>query len=290
MARFVIITPAHNEEGLLPGAAEAVVAQTVRPLKWILVNDASTDGTLEVAERYARDYAFIEVVNLERASGRDFGNKARAFNAGLARVASLEFDFIGNLDADISFDPGYFENLLRQFELNRKLGLAGGMVHSKIDDRFVSQDVALDSVAGAVQLFRRECFEQVGGYRAMPWGGIDTVAEIAARMHGWETRTFAELPVREHRFTGSATASPLRSRVRGGRRMHSLGYSPSFFFLRCIHRWRDRPLLIGSCAALVGYLAAAWSGAPPAVSPEMMRFLRAEQRRKLKRLAGLGTG
>lgn len=286
MAGFVIITPAHNEEALLGHTAESVVAQTVRPLKWVVVNDASSDRTREVAERYARQHAFIEVVNLERAVGRHFGNKVRAFNAGWERVKTLDYDFIGNLDADMSVGPVYFENLLRQFQVNPKLGLAGGMVHTTIDGQFVSQEVALDSVAGAVQLFRRKCFEQVGGYRAMPLGGIDAAAEIAARMHGWTTRTFPELPAQEHRFTGSATASPLTSRLKEGKRLHSLGYSPLFFFVRCIYRLRERPFLVGSCAAFYGYLASAFGGQPVAVSPEMVGFLRAEQHGKLKRLLG----
>ena len=177
MAGYVIITPAHNEETWLGLTAESVVAQTIRPVKWVVVNDASTDGTREVVEDYAARHPFIELVNIERARGRDFGNKVRAFNAGFERVKGLDFDFVGNLDADISLQPSYFENILRQFEADPKLGLAGGMVHTSLDGQFLSQNVALDSVAGAVQLFRRECFKQVGGYRAMPLGGIDTAAE-----------------------------------------------------------------------------------------------------------------
>jgi biofilm PGA synthesis N-glycosyltransferase PgaC len=286
MASFVIITPAHNEEALIVHTAEAVVAQTVRPLKWVIVNDASTDRTREVVEGFARQHSFIEVVNLERAAGRHFGNKVRAFNAGFDRIKALNYDFVGNLDADMSFAPDYFEKLLSQFETNPKLGIGGGMVHTTIDGQFVSQEVALDSVAGAVQLFRRKCFEQVGGYRAMPLGGIDAAAEIAARMNGWVTRTFPEFPAREHRFTGSVTASPLTSRLKEGKRLYSLGYSPFFFFVRCVYRFRERPFLLGSLVAFWGYLVSALSRTPVAVSPEMVNFLRTEQHGKLKRLFG----
>lgn len=289
MAAFVIITPAHNEESLIVHTAKAMIAQRLRPMKWVIVNDASTDRTREVIEQFARENDFIEAVNLERASGRHFGNKVRAFNAGFERVKNLEFDFIGNLDADMSFDSDYFEKLLGQFATNPKLGIAGGMVHTTIDGKFVSQEVALDSVAGAVQLFRRKCFEQVGGYRAMPLGGIDAAAEVAARMHGWQTRTFPELVTREHRFTGAATASPLKSRLKEGKRMHSLGYSPLFFFVRCIYRLLERPAIIGSFAALWGYFTSAISSTPIAVSPEVVRFLRSEQHGKLKRLLGFKT-
>jgi glycosyltransferase involved in cell wall biosynthesis len=289
MSNYVIITPANNEAAFIEQTIAAVIAQTVRPLKWVIVNDASTDQTREIVESHARQHNFIELVNVQRAAGRHFGNKVRAFNTGLECVKDLKFDFIGNLDADMSFEPDYFQNLLQQFELNPKLGIGGGMVHTTIDGKFVSQEVALDSVAGAVQLFRRKCFEQVGGYRAMPLGGIDAAAEVAARMHGWQTRTFPELVTREHRFTGAATASPLKSRLKEGKRMYSLGYSPIFFFVRCIYRLLERPAVIGSVAALWGYFMSAISSKPVAVSPEAVRYLRSEQHAKLKRLLGFKT-
>jgi glycosyltransferase involved in cell wall biosynthesis len=287
--RYIIITPAHNEEAFIAKTAESMIAQTIRPVKWVVVNDASQDRTREIMEGFAREHSFIELVNLERAAGRHFGNKVRAFNAGLERVKDLQFDFIGNLDADISFEPTYFESVLKQFATDTKLGLAGGMVHSFTDGEYVSQEVALDSVAGAVQLFRRDCFERVGGYRPLPNGGIDAAAEIAARMYGWTTRTFAEFPVKEHRLTGSATARPLASRVKEGRRMHSLGYGLLFFLFRCLYRSMTKPVILGSGAALYGYVGSVLSRSPVALPPDVVRFLRNEQRGKLKRAFGLKT-
>ena len=163
------------------------------------------------------------------------------------------------------------------------------MVHTTVNGSFVSQEVALDSVAGAVQLFRRECFDQVGGYRPLPEGGIDAAAEIAARMHGWCTRTFPDLKVQEHRLTGSATARPLACRIKEGRRMHSLGYSPVFFLVRCFYRVFERPMVIGSFAALYGYARAMFKRNPSALPREMVQFLRSEQHEKLKRLLRLKT-
>lgn len=289
MPGYVIITPAHNEAALIGRTAESMAAQTIPPLKWVVVNDASTDRTREVVATYVERYPFIELVNLDRAAGRHFGNKVRAFNAGVDRVKALDFDFIGNLDADISFGPVYFENILQQFRTDPKLGLAGGMVHTTVNGEFVSQQVALDSVAGAVQLFRRKCFERVGGYKPLPNGGIDAAAEITARMHGWKTRTFPEFPVQEHRMTGSVTSHPLMFRVKEGRRMHSLGYSPLFFFVRCMRRLMEKPVVIGSGAALYGYFASIFGGNPRAVDPEVVSFLRKEQHGKLKRLLRLRT-
>lgn len=286
---YVIITPAHNEEGFIRRTAESVLNQNVRPLKWVVVNDASADHTREIIGSYADRHAFIELVDLDRSPGRHFGNKVRAFAAGFERIRELPFELVGNLDADVSFGPAYFEKLLGRFQEDSRLGLAGGMIHSSINGEFVSQEVALDSVAGAVQLFRRECFEQIGGYHPLPEGGIDAAAEISARMHGWKTRTFPELAVREHRRTGSATARPLASRLREGRRMHSLGYSPLFFLVRCVYRLMERPIVVGSAVALWGYSASVFNRRPVVVSPELVRFLRNEQRGKLKRLVKFKT-
>ena len=290
MSRYVVITPAHNEDAFIEKTIASMVGQKIRPIKWVIVNDASTDRTREIVERQIKGHDFIQLVNVERAAGRHFGNKVRAFNQGLEQVRGLKFDFIGNLDADISFEPTYFSNILDEFAKDAKLGIAGGMVHTRMDEGFVSQEVALDSVAGAVQLFRRECFDQVGGYHALPNGGIDTAAEIAARMHGWKTRTFAEFQVLEHRRTGSAMARPLASRVKDGRRMHSLGYSLPFFLFRCLYRVMNKPAILGSGAALYGYLTSAIGRSPMALPPEAVRFLRNEQRGKLKRAFGLRAG
>jgi hypothetical protein len=139
-------------------------------------------------------------------------------------------------------------------------------------------------------MFRRACFEQVGGYLVLPHGGIDTAAEITARMHGWKTRTFAQYRVTEHRRTGSATDRPLAARVTEGRRQHSLGYSFSFFVVRRIYRALEPPMILSSAAALFGFVTSVLERAPVVLPKETVRFLRAEQRRKLARLVGMGSG
>lgn len=283
MTDYIIITPAHNEEAFIEKTIRSVIQQRTPPLKWIIVNDASIDRTAEIIAQYASQYAFIDVVNIERRAGRDFGNKVRAFNVGLTRTRGLEYEFLGNLDADISLEPDYYESILREFTKDLRLGVAGGMVHSSFESEFVSQEVSLDSVAGAVQLFRRECFEQTGGYIPLPQGGIDAAIEIKARMKGWMTRTFPENRVLEHRRTGSATARPLAARLKEGRRFHSLGYGFLFFAARCFYRLMEPPRVLGSGAALIGYLRSAIKGQPVALPSDVVRFLRDEQWAKLKR-------
>jgi poly-beta-1,6-N-acetyl-D-glucosamine synthase len=283
-APYIIITPAHNEEAFIKKTIQAMINQTVRPVKWIVVNDNSTDRTREIVEQYAEQHDFLSLLNLSRATGRNFGNKVRAFNYGLNEAQFYDYQYIGNLDADISLEKDYFEKILYEFDRESNLGIAGGMVSTRIGDKFVSQDVSLDSVAGAVQLFRRECFEQIGGYLALPLGGIDAAAEIMARMKGWKTRTFPELSVLEYRRTGTATAQPLASRVKEGQRFQSLGYSFLFLCLRSMYRLMDRPRVVGSAATIYGYLKGAIKGDSIALPLDVVHYLRSEQRGKLVRL------
>jgi hypothetical protein len=280
-APFLIITPAHNEAALIGKTITSMIDQLVRPVRWVVVNDNSSDGTADIVREHAARHDFIQLVNYQRSGTRSFGQKARAFEAGRAAAASADYAYIGNLDADISLAPDYFQRLLREFDAEPRLGLAGGRVASLIDANFVDQNIAPDSVAGAVQLFRRACFEGIGGYLALPEGGIDSAAEIMARMQGWQVRTLSDLRVLEHRRTGSATAPPLVARFKEGACLQSLGYGFLFMILRSLHHLSDRPRLIGSTATIAGYLRRLLSGSPEAIPPEVVRFLRHEQQQKL---------
>lgn len=283
---YVIITPARNEEAFIEKTIHSIINQTVRPIKWIVVNDNSTDRTGEIIEQYAAHHDFLRLINLSGSGERHFGNKVRAFNHGLAEALVYDYQYIGNLDADISLEKDYFEKVLHEFDRDPNLGVAGGMVSTCIGGKFVSQEVALDSVAGAVQLFRRECFEQIGGYIALPQGGIDTAAEIMARMKGWKTRTFTDLQVLEYRRTGTATARPLASKIKDGQRFQSLGYGFLFLSLRCVYRLMDRPRVVGSVATLYGYFKGVINKSPIVLPPNVVQYLRAEQRSKLMRFLG----
>lgn len=282
LPKYILITPAHNEELLIKQTIQSVTNQSIKPVRWVIVDDASTDRTAEIANHYCSEHDFLKVVRIKRNIGRHFGNKAAAFNRGLAECSDLSVDFIGNLDADISLERTYFEEILKEFDRNANLGLAGGMVYSLMDGEYVSQNVALDSVAGAVQLFRSKCFEAVGGYIPLPYGGIDSAAEIIARMKGWKVQTFPKHRVLEHRRTGSAMSGTLAARMKEGRLYYSLGYSPYFHLLRCFYRAKEPPKIVGSAAEVVGFLIAAISGEGFALDSDVVRHLRSEQRIKLR--------
>lgn len=216
---YVIITPAWNEAEFIGLTLESMVIQTVPPVKWVIVSDGSTDGTDEIVQEYADRHAWIELVRMPERSERHFAGKVHAFNAGYARVRDLEFDIIGNLDADISFGRDLFEFLLARFAENPLLGVAGTEYRDNGSEGYNYNFVNIEDVTGHCQLFRRECYEGIGGYVPIKDGGIDSVAVITARMKGWKTRTFLGKTCIHHRRVGTAQGTTLASFFKAGKKI-----------------------------------------------------------------------
>jgi biofilm PGA synthesis N-glycosyltransferase PgaC len=217
--RYVIITPARNEERFIELTLQSMVAQTYLPLRWVIVSDGSTDRTDEIVGRYAARYPWIELLRMPERQERHFAGKVYAFNAGFERVKSLEFDVVGNLDADVSFEPGHFEFLLGKMKEMPELGMAGAPFREgtfQYDYRFSN----IENVWGGCQLFRRQCYEEIGGYMPLKGGCIDHVAVLSARFHGWKTRTFPDKICMHHRTMGTAQHSELRAKFRLGVKDH----------------------------------------------------------------------
>jgi len=287
MSPYVIVTPAHNEAKFIGRTLESMVRQTLTARRWVIVDDGSTDGTADVVADYAARFDFIRLVRKSRDPERNFARKVHAFERGLEELRDVPYEFIGNVDADMSFGEDYFERILGGFDAEPRLGISGGIVYTKFTRRFKTYDRTTDSVGGKVQLFRRRCFEEIGGYRALAFGGIDATAEIMARMRGWTVRKSLDVPAFEHRPTGFAYGNPLQAKVCEGRRFHSLGYDPTFYVLRCIYRAGEFPLLIGSAAALGRFFYGMARGDAIVLPEEVVRYLRHEQRQKLRRLLRL---
>ena len=183
--KYVLITPARNEEAFIEKTLASMAAQTVLPQRWVIVDDGSTDQTAEIVQSYASRFGWIEVIRREPRTQRHFAGKVEAFNTGLDRLKSLDFEIIGNLDADLSFDRDYLEFLLRKFAEDSKLGVAGTPFLENGYDSASDSFEGANHVAGGCQLFRRQCFEEIGGYVPNRAGGIDWVAVTTARMRGW---------------------------------------------------------------------------------------------------------
>lgn len=282
---YVVITPARNEVQFIELTIRSMIAQTVRPLRWVIVSDGSTDGTDELVRRYAVEHSWIELLRTPERRERHFAGKATAFNAGYARVEGLPYEVIASLDADLSFDAGYFAYLLARLAEDSGLGLVGTPFRDSVsnetyDYRFVS----IEHVSGACQVFRRQCWEQIGGYVPMKGGGIDSLAVLAARMRGWKTRTFTEKITHHHRPMGTAQKDGLSVWFRSGAKDYAFGNHPVWELLRTTYQMSKRPFVLGGLALLLGYLSAWMRGVQRTVSPEMMSFHRRDQMRRLRQI------
>ncbi|MBV9489210.1 MAG: glycosyltransferase family 2 protein [Verrucomicrobia bacterium] len=285
---YVLITPARNEAQYIEETLKSVVAQTVRPLRWVIVSDGSTDGTDEIVQRYVAQHPWIELLRMPERQERHFAGKVHAFDAGYARVRALPYDAIGSLDADISFDPEYFDFLLGRLREDPRLGLVGTPFEEggeTYDYRFVS----IEHVSGACQLFRRECFEDIGGYVPMQRGGIDHVAVLSARMKGWRTRTFTEKVSHHHRKQGSANHGVLKAKFRIGLMDYVLGSHPLWEIFRGVYQMAKKPVILGGCMILAGYFTSLVRRTKRPVSPELIRFRQGEQMARLRRLLNGGA-
>src|SRR6266403_4124455 len=281
--KYVLITPAHNEEAFIEKTLVSMVAQTVLPERWIIVDDGSTDQTAKTIQKYAERYPWIEPVSRPQRRDRTFAGKVHAFNAGLERLQGLRFEVIGNLDADLSFDPEYLGFLIGKFAEDPRLGVAGTPFTE--DGGY---DTARDSfegknhVAGGCQLFRRQCFDEIGGYVPNRAGGIDWIAVTTARMKGWKTKSFPEKRFHHYRTLGTAGRSLLASIFSYGEKDYYLGGHPLWELFRVAYRATKKPYLLGAIALYSGYLSAFLRQIKRPVSDELMQFHRKEQMLKLK--------
>ena len=279
--KYVLITPAHNEEAFIEKTIASMIAQTLFPERWVIVDDGSTDKTAEIVESYVQHYPWIDLVRRPEQLHRSFAGKVHAFNVGLERAQSLGFELIGNLDADLSFDAEYMEFLIGKFAEDPRLGVAGTPFTE--DGGY---DTARDSfegenhVAGGCQLFRRQCFADVGGYIPNPAGGIDWIAVTTARMKRWRTRSFPEKRFHHHRTLGTAGRSGMAASFSYGEKDYYLGGSPVWQMFRVAYQITKRPG--DGLAMLAGYCWAALRRTKRLVSPELMRFHRREQMKKLR--------
>ena len=285
--KFVLITPARNEEAFIEKTLASMLKQTVLPERWVIVDDGSTDNTAAIVASFADGISWIELLRREQRADRNFAGKVYAFKAGLERVQSIDFEIIGNLDADVSFDADYLDFLIRKFAEDPRLGVAGtpfteNSGYDSTRDSFEGEN----HVPGGCQLFRRRCFEEIGGYVPNRVGGIDWVAVTTARMRGWKTRSFPEKRFHHYRSLGTAERSVLGSLFSYGEKDYYLGGSPVWQIFRVAYRMGKRPVIIGGLALLFGYCWAALRRIKRPVSRELMRFHRREQMRKLGLIIG----
>lgn len=282
--RYVILTAAYNEERYIELTLRSVTSQTLPPLRWVIVSDGSTDRTDDIVRSYCANHPFITLIRQDIDEPRGVPRKAKALKLAYEQLLSLDYEFIGNLDADVSFQPNYFKSLLQRFEQNPSLGISGGLIQEEQNGEFrdrVSNSVR--SVAHAAQVVRRDCYEAIGGYKPLKYGGEDWCAEINARMRGWTVRAWPDLKMMHHRRTGGADRA-LRHCFREGMMDFSVGSLLAFELIKCARRIRERPSVIGAATRLAGFCWSYLSKHPRLVSAEFIAFLRNEQKQRLRYL------
>jgi glycosyltransferase involved in cell wall biosynthesis len=246
------------------------------------VDDGSTDAPTVLVQTYRAAHPWIELINLPKRKDRSFAGKAYAFRAGMERLADLEYEIIGNLDADISFEEGYFEFLLQKFAADPSLGVAGTIFeeegYSSATDSFEGRN----HVPGQCQLFRKACFDQIGGYTPHRAGGIDWIAVTSARMLGWKTESFREKSFFHYRRLGTAERGVLASLFSYGEKDYYLGGHPLWEICRVTYRATKKPYILGGIALSLGYMWAFLRRMKRPVSDDLMYFHRREQISKLK--------
>jgi len=279
---YVLITPARNEEAFIENTIRSVISQTLRPQKWVIVSDGSTDRTDDIVKKYTKDNPWIELFRMPEHRDRQFAAKVHCFNGGYEKVKNIEYNVIGNLDADVSFEKDYIEFLLARFAENPKLGVAGTPY---IENKYNSANDSFEGenfVNGAVQLFRRKCFEEIGGYTPHKGGGIDWIAVTTARMKGWQTRSFQGKYFFHHRSSGTAESNIVAASFLYGKKDYYMGGHPLWLMFRVMYRMTKRPIFLGGIALMLGYVSAFAIRMPRPISPELMKFHRQEQINKLK--------
>lgn len=278
---YVVITPVRNEGAHFSETIASMLAQTRRPLRWVIVDDGSTDVTGSLADSAAAAHPWIRVIHRpNRGFRQQGGGVIEAFYEGFELCKQLSWAFLAKLDGDLSFSQDYFASCFDHFAKNAKLGIGGGTVCRREGDSLVAE-VNNDPrfhVRGAVKIYRRTCWDQMGGLLKAP--GWDTVDELKSNMLGWETRTFADILLLQHKDTGSADGA-WRNWVKNGQANYVSAYHPLFMLAKCVKRLFARPYLLSAVGLAFGFLGGYVCRIPRIEDSALTRYIRTQQIRKL---------
>ena len=272
--QYAVISPIKDEAEYIAMTITSMLAQTIRPVVWIIVNDGSHDNTQSIVEKYAQENPWIKLVNRQDMGIRKRGKGVvEAFYTGFKTLAA-PYDFIVKLDGDVTFGPDYFEAILKRFAADPRLGIAGGGVYEKANGRAYILNTAREHVRGCTKIYRRTCFDEIGGLvSAMGWDGID---EWQALSKNWKVQSFLEEKIYHHRLAGKATGF-LKSNFEQGVGAYCMGYHPLFIIARGIRRITDPPFLLSGAAMIGGYFSAWVQRKELLADPSVIRYVRQSQ-------------
>lgn len=282
---YVIITPAYNETGYIEQTIRGVLAQSIVPRKWVIVDDGSTDNTAEVIQQYAKRHEWIQYVYRKKESAHSYyASNVYAIQQGINEIQNSKFqtqnfNYLAILDADISLPKDYYEQILSRFNQDEKLGIASGIYQDLVNGKLRKVLNDRRSTPKAIQVFRRECFEQIGGFLPLKYGGEDTCSCVMARMNGWKTWSFPELCVVHNKPVGMGHAgNMLKIRFRNGLNDYGLATHPLFMLAKSLRRCvREYPLIVGGLARMVGFIYGYCLRPKRQIPDDVIHFIRKEQ-------------
>jgi poly-beta-1,6-N-acetyl-D-glucosamine synthase len=273
---YYIISPVRNEAKNIELTLSSVVKQTVKPIEWIIADDGSTDGTIEIVERYSKENPWIVLIQLPDRGYYDLitGGEVKAFYRGFERIKDKKWDFVAKLDGDISFEETYFERLFKEFANNNKLGLASGACFNWVQGKLIMEKSYEQHVRGAARCYKKECWDAIGGViSGLGWDAIDV---YKARMLGWETRSFSAIPMVHHVKTWTK-GGIIHGRRRSGKLCYLMGMHPFFFCLKMVKSLFAWPYIISAFAFGYGYFMPYIKNEKRPIDKELKRFIRKEQ-------------
>ena len=282
LPNYVLITPAKNEADFIEVTLKSVVAQTARPVKWVIVNDGSTDETSDIVAKYAAAHPWIELVQLPERRERHFAGKALAVNVGRERARRLAIRGDRQPRCRCFFRARLFRISDEQICRKSQAGSGRNCLSKKENVSYNYEFVGIEHVSGMCQMFRRECFEEIGGYQAVKAGGIDLIAVLSARAKGWETRTFLEKKFVHHRSQGGALHRGLRERIYAGRKDYLIGNHPTWELFRSLYQMGHKPYVIGGLLVLTSYTWCSLLGVERTIPGDLMALRRSDQLKRLK--------
>lgn len=280
--RYVIITPVRDEALHIEETISNVVCQTIRPVEWVIVDDGSTDGTGAVVHRHTEEFPWISFIQRSNRGYRDADVGAiGAFLDGYRALKTNDWEFLVNLDADMSLEPEYFKRCFEEFMADHALGVGGGtLYHMNEAGEPIVEMCPRFHVRGATKILRRSCWDASGGINEIvpAW---DTYLDVKAFMAGWKVRTFPHIRAHHRRPTGAAGGGAgWHDAVKNGRSDYFLGYHPLFMLIKCIRRVFVKPYLLCGVAHLWGF-SSGYLMRRRTADKAITRFVRKQQMRRL---------
>lgn len=280
--RYVLISPCRNEADFMRQTLDTVVAQSLRPAKWVIVDDGSTDETPTVLAEYAERHDWIQIVTRADRGHRAVGpGVVDAFYSGYAAINPDDYDYVCKLDLDLRLPERYFETLVDRMTANPRIGTCSGKAYVEKDGGLVNEKHGDENSLGMTKFYRVACFKEIGGFvREVGWDGIDG---HKCRMKGWTAISWDEPALRfvHLRLMGASDKGIYTGRFRQGYGQYYMGTGFVFLAASVLSRMNQRPYVLGQLTILWGWIWSALRGLPRYQDPEFRRFLSGYQWRAL---------